>query len=312
MTKQREKVEFRYYEIPHGEVVLALLGEVCIREYGKHIKCLHFHNLLEIGYCHWGTGEVVLGQEHIPFCAHSFMIVPPRLPHTTNSAPGTKGYWEWLYVDLDKFISELNNYDSMVRKNMLKRIKRTGYLLSKEENPVLAKLILGIMEECRNKKPYYKDSIHGMLGSCVVEFLRLSDHEERIMRRRANTTLIAGALDYVSNHYTEEIRIRSLAKACNISESHFRRVFEEGMNMKPVDYINFIRIQNACELLKKTEKNMEEVAADSGFASLSTFNRNFKKVLNTSPYQWKKSAENYESKLLHYRISAQKGWDGYQ
>ncbi len=312
MTKQREKVEFRYYEIPHGEVVLALLGEVCIREYGKHIKCLHFHNLLEIGYCHWGTGEVVLGQEHIPFCAHSFMIVPPRLPHTTNSAPGTKGYWEWLYVDLDKFISELNNYDPMVRKNMLKRIKRTGYLLSKEENPVLAKLILGIMEECRNKKPYYKDSIHGMLGSCVVEFLRLSDHEERIMRRRANTTLIAGALDYVSNHYTEEIRIRSLAKACNISESHFRRVFEEGMNMKPVDYINFIRIQNACELLKKTEKNMEEVAADSGFASLSAFNRNFKKVLNTSPYQWKKSAENYESKLLHYRISAQKGWDGYQ
>lgn len=309
MSKLREKVEFRYYEIPEGEVVLALLGEDWIREYGKHIKCLHFHNLLEIGYCHWGTGEVVLGQEHIPFYGHSFMIVPPRLPHTTNSDPGTRGYWEWVYVDLDKFISELNNYDPMVRKNMLKRIKRAGYLLSKEENPVLAKLILSIMEESRNKKPYYKDSIHGILGACVVEFLRLSDDEERIMRSRANTTMIAGALDHVSSHYMEEIRISSLAKACNISESHFRRVFEEGMNMKPVDYVNLIRIQNACELLKKTEKNMEEVAADSGFASISAFNRNFKKVLNISPYQWKKSAENYESKLLYCRISAQKGWD---
>jgi transcriptional regulator GlxA family with amidase domain len=192
---------------------------------------------------------------------------------------------------------------------MLKRIKRTGYLLSKEENPVLAKLILGIMEESRNKKPYYKDSILGILGVCVVEFLRLSDDEERVMRSRANTTMIAGALDYVSFHYMEEIKISSLAHACNISESHFRRVFEEGMNMKPVDYINLIRIQNACELLKKTEKNMEEVASASGFASISAFNRNFKKVLNISPYQWKKSAENYESKLLYCRISAQKGWE---
>ena len=94
-----------------------------------------------------------------------------------------------------------------------------------------------------------------------------------------------------------------------MSESHFRRVFEEGMNMKPLDYINLIRVQNACELLKKTGKSMEEVGEESGFASISAFNRNFRKILNISPYQWKKSKENYEGKLLHYRISAQKGWD---
>lgn len=93
-----------------------------------------------------------------------------------------------------------------------------------------------------------------------------------------------------------------------MSESHFRRVFEESMDMKPVDYINLIRIQCACELLKKTEKSMEEVAVASGFSSISSFNRNFKKILNISPYQWKRSAENYESKLLYCRISAQKGW----
>ena len=309
MAKQREKVEYRYYEIPEGEAVLALLGEDWIREYGKQNKFLHFHNLLEIGYCHWGSGEVVLGQEHIPFSGGSFMVVPPRLPHTTSSDHGTKGFWEWMYVDLDKLVSDLSQYDSMMKKTMLKRIKKTGYLLTEKENPVLAKLILGIMEEARNKKPYYKDSIRGLLGACVVEFLRLSDDEEKIMRSRSNTTLIAGALEFVSNHYMEEIRISDLADACSISESHFRRVFEEGMNMKPVDYINLIRIQNACELLKRTEKNMEEVSALSGFASISAFNRNFRKVMNISPYQWKKSSENYESRLLYCKISAQKGWD---
>lgn len=309
MAKQKEKIEFRYYEIPEGEVVLALLGEDWIREYGKQIKCLHFHNLLEIGYCHWGTGEVVLGQEHISFSGGSFMVVPPRLPHTTTSDYGTTSFWEWMYIDLDKIISNLHQYDSMVKKMMLKRIKRTGYLLTEKENPVLAKLILGIMEEARDKKPYYKDSIRGLLDACVVEFLRLSDDEEKIMRSRTHTTLIAGALEFVSNHYMEEIRISKLAEACSISESHFRRVFEEGMNMKPVDYINLIRIQNACELLKRTEKNMEEVSAASGFASISAFNRNFRKVMNISPYQWKKSSENYESRLLYCNISTQKGWD---
>jgi AraC-like DNA-binding protein len=41
---------------------------------------------------------------------------------------------------------------------------------------------------------------------------------------------------------------------------------------------------------------------------LSTFNRNFKKYLGTSPYQWKKNKENYKNKLLDYNINALKGW----
>ncbi len=309
MAKQKERVEFRYYEIPEDEPVLALLGKDWIREYGKHIKYLHFHNLMEIGYCHWGTGEVILGQEHIAFFGGSLMIVPPRLPHTTNSEKGTKGFWEWMYIDLQNIISDVYRNDSMLQKNILKRINRTGYLLSGDRNPVLAGLILGIMNEARYKKPYYEESIKGLLCASMVEFLRLSDDEERIMRARTNTAMIADALDYVADHYAEEIKIRRLAEACSMSESHFRRVFEDGMNMKPGDYINLVRIQNACELLKKTEKSMEEVATASGFASISAFNRNFRTVLNISPYQWKKSSENYEEKLLHYQISVQKGWE---
>lgn len=309
MAKQKEKVEFRYYEIPEDESVLALLGEDWIREYGKHIKYLHFHNLMEIGYCHWGTGEVILGQEPIPFSENSVMIVPPRLPHTTNSDEGTSGYWEWMYIDFQKLISDVYRSDPMLQKNLIKRIHRTGYLLPGDGNPVLAGLILEIMNEARYKKPYYKESIKGLLRACMVELLRLSDDEERIMRTRTYTAMIAGALDYVADHYGEEIRIKRLAEACSMSESHFRRVFEEGMNMKPGDYINLVRIQNACELLKKTDKSMEEVAAAAGFASISAFNRNFRKIMNISPYQWKKSAENYEGKLLYCNISAQKGWE---
>ncbi|HCD46352.1 MAG TPA: AraC family transcriptional regulator [Lachnoclostridium sp.] len=309
VAKQREKVEFRFYAIPESELVLALLGEDWIREYGKDIKYLHFHDLMEIGYCHWGTGQVALGQERLPFSGHSVMIVPPRLPHTTNSAEGTKAYWEWMYIDLEKIVSEVYGYDPVLQRSIIKRLHRTGYLLSGEEHPALSRLVLGIMAEARHKKPYYKDSLRGYLYALVVELLRLSDDEARIAGGRCSDAVLAGALDYVSRYYHQEIKVSSLADACNMSESHFRRVFEEGMNMKPLDYINLIRVQNACELLKKSDKSMEEVGEESGFASISAFNRNFRKILNISPYQWKKSEENYEGKLLHCKISAQKGWE---
>lgn len=309
MAKQRERVEFRYYGIPETESVLALLGEDWIREYGKEIKYLHFHDLMEIGYCHWGDGEVMLGQEQVPFSGHSIMIVPPRLPHTTNSVEGTKGYWEWIYIDMEKTVCEVYGYDPMLQRTILKRLHRTGYLLPGDENPALSILVLGIMEEVRHKKPYYKESIRGYLYAFMAELLRLSDDEERIRKGKSRDAVLTGALDYVAAHYAKEIKINDLAEACSMSESHFRRVFEEGMNMKPLDYVNLVRVQNACELLKKTDKSMEEVGAESGFASISAFNRNFRKLLDISPYQWKKSEENYEGKLLNYKISAQRGWD---
>ena len=54
--KENSVIELRYYEKPIKEPVLALLGENWIREYGKDadgkmIENMHFHNLMEIGYC---------------------------------------------------------------------------------------------------------------------------------------------------------------------------------------------------------------------------------------------------------------------
>jgi len=121
-------------------------------------------------------------------------------------------------------------------------------------------------------------------------------------------TQIAAALDYVRMEYTHSIRVEELAQVCHMSETHFRRIFEASMNMSPVDYMNLVRIQKACDLMKKTNDSMDIVAQKVGFATTSTFNRNFKKFLNTSPYQWKINPGNYERKLLNYNISARKGW----
>ena len=116
--------------------------------------------------------------------------------------------------------------------------------------------------------------------------------------------------DETSNlvHYAENFKIADLANECHMSETHFRRVFQQRMNMTPVEYVNFVRVKKACELIDKTNISMEEVAEKVGFMTPSTFNRNFRRIIGTSPYQWKKRPDNHEGKLLEYKISALKGW----
>ena len=48
-------MEYRYYEIPAGSPVLALLGDKWVQNYGREIDYLHFHNHLEVGFCYYIT-----------------------------------------------------------------------------------------------------------------------------------------------------------------------------------------------------------------------------------------------------------------
>ena len=119
---------------------------------------------------------------------------------------------------------------------------------------------------------------------------------------------IAEALNYINRNFDKPVTAGELARLCHMSETHFRRVFVKYINMSPMEYLNLIRIQKACDYMRKSDESMDIVAQRCGFATTSTFNRNFKKYLETSPYQWKINPSNYEHKLLNYRISAYKGW----
>ena len=104
------------------------------------------------------------------------------------------------------------------------------------------------------------------------------------------------------------MKIAEIASVCHMSESHFRRLFEENIGMTPVDYLNQVRVKKACDMIRKTGYSMEEIAVKVGFTTTSTFNRNFKRIVGTSPYQWKKSPENFEIRLADFNILIEKGW----
>lgn len=308
-AKRKKKLQFRYYEIPQGEPCLALLGEAWVRPYGDGVDCLHFHNYMEIGYCYDGTGEIILDEESIPYKPDMFTIIPKNYPHNTESEDFSLSRWEYFFIDVEAFLLENYRDNEIFAEDLIKIINNRAWAEETSRHPEAAGLIRGILEEMRYKKDLYAESVRGMILSLLINIARMNHKfSAKVRQQSSGVSHMTVALHYIGKHYAEDLKIGDLAAVSHMSETHFRRVFQKTMNMTPSDYLNLVRVQGACEYMKKNTVSMEMVAEKCGFQSVSTFNRNFKKILGITPYQWKIHPDNYEAKLLNYKIYAYKGW----
>lgn len=303
-------MEFRFYEIPQGESALVLYGDSWVRVYGHDEFHLHFHNLTEIGICRYGDGDMYLDNDVYRYHDGALTVIPENFPHITVSDGENSNFWEYIFFDLKSVVEEIFPQNPVYQSEVIESLNKSAMFMEEDKDGELTALIDMIIEEAKNKKPYYQKKIALFLKTLVIDLVRKCDVqiEDEQPVKGTNMAQIAAALDYVNKNYDKPMKANELAGICSMSETHFRRVFEEYINMSPMDYVNLIRIQRACELMKKSNDSMDMVAAKCGFATTSTFNRNFKKYLDTSPYQWKINPSNYEHRLLNFRISALKGW----
>ena len=307
-AKKKDKVELRYYDIPQKEGVLALTGEEWIREYGEGVDYLHFHNLMEIGICRDGTGDLVLDKDVERFGPGMISAIPRNYPHTTNSDRGTLSCWEYLFLDPGTLLREHFGENIVTRRRFLDLLGRDAVFGSFDEYPVLARVADLILNEMKTKADFYVDRVRGLLMTLLFEIARImKTSDEPEVTIRTGVGQIQEALKYVDRHYAEPIRIETLARECHISETHFRRLFSEYIDMTPIEYLNMVRVLRACEMLRSSNESMSSVALNCGFSTVSTFDRNFKQVIGVTPYQWKKDPKNYESRLLEVNVSVQKG-----
>lgn len=305
----KKKLEFRYYTIPAGEYVLPKLGKNWEQEYGYgYDGTLHFHNYTEIGYCYRGKGQLIIEDRVYRYSDHMYSVIPPNIPHTTISDEGNICKWEFLFLDLNAYIDQEFGDDMLTADKLKQIISKQGTLKSMANHPRLGRIILNVIEECRSREIYYKMSLEGLLKVLLSELLRLDEERERALRDQYAGKYIRPALDYVEKHFGEEIRIEDLSRICGLSESHFRRLFVESVNMKPVDYVNLVRIQHACTLMQKEDLSMEDIGYRVGYQTVSTFNRNFRKITGKAPYQWKSHGSEWD--LSGFHVTAMRGWEG--
>lgn len=104
---------------------------------------------------------------------------------------------------------------------------------------------------------------------------------------------VMSACNYINQHYQEPLSLEEIADVSGFSRFHFTRIFKQCMNMTFYEYLNQKRISKAEELLSTTSQSVTEIAMNSGFSSISAFNRTFKSVKGCSPsvYRGKRDME---------------------
>ncbi len=314
--RKKGNLEFRYYEVPADEPLLALLGDAWIRPYGYDgfgalLTNLHFHNLLEIGYCYDGSGVLTLENEQHRYGSGTTTIIPKNYPHTTTCPRCTCNRWEYLFINAEKTLSSFYPDNPYQSDYLLSCIESGAFCTNAEESPELCALVLDILREMTARRDLYVDAVNGLLRALFVEISRqhpLPEGRALFTSAGHNAFQVSRAIEYVGNHFSTPIRIKDLADVCNMSETHFRRLFVESMGVSPGSYINQVRIRAACEKLRKTKESVADIAESCGFSCLSTFNRNFQKYSGMTPNELRKSPEAYEHRLSGKRFTVLDGW----
>jgi len=87
---------------------------------------------------------------------------------------------------------------------------------------------------------------------------------------------------FIDNHCTENIDLGNISDEAYFSKFHFIRLFKQIYGKTPHQYLTFVRIEKAMELLK-TGMPVSEVCYAVGFESLSSFSGLFKRIVAMTP-----------------------------
>lgn len=89
----------------------------------------------------------------------------------------------------------------------------------------------------------------------------------------------------------QPINIEEMAAKLHLSTSHFRAEFCKLYGQPPQRYLLRVRMQAACQLLAKGQLPIKSISAILGYEDISIFYRHFKKVLNTTPLQYRQQKQ---------------------
>jgi AraC-like DNA-binding protein len=99
---------------------------------------------------------------------------------------------------------------------------------------------------------------------------------------------IKEAVAFIDRHYAERLSLVQLAKIANVSETRFRRLFKNVMEMTPGRYIITIRLNAARRLLATTDMLISDIATQVGFWDQSHFVKTFKRERGLTPSEYRK------------------------
>lgn len=227
-------------------------------------------------YCVKG-GDMLIINYH---CRHAitpvenlkYIDIMLKPQYVNDTLTGTEDLF--LLLSLNDF-SDLSN--RIIKENIL--IHFDG-----EDKTKIETLLLWIQNEQKNPAPAGRLMIHSGLSMLLCTVFRKMT-ENQSSRLSINDRL----LSYIERNCGNKLLINELAAMCGYTTEHFSRIFRKYTSKTPLEFVTECRIKRAMELLLKTDKSVEVIMSECGFANRTAFFKKFSSHVGTTPLQFRKS-----------------------
>lgn len=236
----------------------------------------HIHPHLELIYMRSGSSMATTDNKSFLIEKGDLFLSFPNQVHFYHDCSPVEGY---LIIFPPDFFQDF-------KKLFQTKTPDSPIIKGARLNPDTPQILEHIYQKNNTESSYDKISAKGYLLALLGEILPLMT----LRNAPADEDSIKRILTYCSEHYTEPLSLDILSKELHLNKYYISHIFKERMNMGFVDFLNGLRIEHACNLLKKDE-NITDIALSSGFTSIRTFNRVFAQTMGMAPRDYIKATE---------------------
>ncbi len=266
--------------------------------YGQQMAAWpHYHKNIEILYCVSGSFQILLdGMENI-LEKGDMIIINSMETHTCYSLSEKDNAYlvirfepELLYTSKESIFESKYVLPFTIKASTHQKLFKEPEI----KDTFIPDLLLQIITEHSKKEYGFELAIRNHISQIFLWILRKWHHNNVNLNidsglNASTIERLQKTFDYVEQHYAEDIKVEAMAELCNMSYSYFSRFFKSKMQQSFTDYLSFIRVTKASNLLTTSDFSITEIGATVGFSTTSYFISKFKEVKDMTPLQYRKA-----------------------
>jgi AraC-like DNA-binding protein len=250
----------------------------------------HFHPEFELVLNIRGNGTRIIGDSIELFDQYDMVFIAGNIPHCwnyyrrDNSLPDKHGIvLHFKRESLGEAL--LSQHELHSFKELLNEAERCIVFSVEDARKAEKILVQMILNRGIDKLIDFFNIIKLMCSSDKKGYL-CSENYKLEFDERGNKRM-NDVYTYIRENYFKPISVNTISKIAGMSPVSFSRYFKKNCGAGYVEYLNRVRTNKACYLLRETDYQVHEIANECGFGSSSNFNKQFRKTEGVSPSDYR-------------------------